>query len=153
MWTGGLSHGLSHTSSSTSRRCVCACVYVCVHVCLCLCMRVCMCACVCVSCMYYSLHRCVQSPEKIFSVHVSYLEIYNEHGYDLLDPRHEASKLDDLPSVNRAGLQVVNTVITCLCTHCLCSKVSLMESPDGTVHLKNLSLQPAVNEEEGKVSE
>ena len=27
-----------------------------------------------------------------------------------------------------------------------------MESPDGTVHLKNFSLQPAVNEEEGKVS-
>ena len=64
--------------------------------------------------MYYSLHWCVQSPEKIFSVHVSYLEIYNEHGYDLLDPRHEASKLDDLPLVHRACLQVVKTVITCL---------------------------------------
>ena len=92
--------------------CVCVRVCTCVFVFVYACMHVCMC--VCVSCMYYSLHRCVQSPEKIFSVHVSYLEIYNEHGYDLLDPRHEASKLDDLPSVNRAGLQVVNTVITCL---------------------------------------
>ena len=87
-------------------------VCVCVCTCVCLCMHACVCA--CVSCMYYSLHWCVQSPEKIFSVHVSYLEIYNEHGYDLLDPRHEASKLDDLPLVNRACLQVVKTVITCL---------------------------------------
>ena len=85
---------------------------VCVHVCVFVyeCVRVC----ACVSCMYYSLHLYVKSPEKIFSVHVSYLEIYNEHGYDLLDPRHEASKLDDLPLVNRACLQVVKTVITCL---------------------------------------
>ena len=87
-------------------------VCVCVCTCVCLCMQACVCA--CVSCMYYSLHLYVKSPEKIFSVHVSYLEIYNEHGYDLLDPRHEASKLDDLPLVNGACLQVVKTVITCL---------------------------------------
>jgi kinesin family protein 6/9 len=31
------------------------------------------------------------------TVHVSYLEIYNENGYDLLDPKHEAAKLEDLP--------------------------------------------------------
>lgn len=35
----------------------------------------------------------------IFSTHISYLEIYNEVGYDLLDPRYEASRLEDLPSV------------------------------------------------------
>ena len=82
MQTGESSHGLSHTSSSTSRRCVCVCVWVCV----CTYIQVCTC-----------VHPSLQSPEKIFSVHVSYLEIYNEHGYDLLDPRHEASKLEDLP--------------------------------------------------------
>ncbi len=38
-----------------------------------------------------------QNPSFEYSTHVSYLEIYNEFGYDLLDPRHEASKLEDLP--------------------------------------------------------
>lgn len=35
----------------------------------------------------------------VYTTHISYLEIYNEMGYDLLDPRHEASRLEDLPSV------------------------------------------------------
>ena len=35
----------------------------------------------------------------VYTTHISYLEIYNEVGYDLLDPRHEASRLEDLPSV------------------------------------------------------
>ena len=34
-----------------------------------------------------------------YSTHISYLEIYNDAGYDLLDPRHEAAKLEDLPYV------------------------------------------------------
>ena len=38
-----------------------------------------------------------QHPETVFTAHISYLEIYNENGYDLLDPKHEASKLEDLP--------------------------------------------------------
>ncbi|NWU93888.1 KIF6 protein, partial [Upupa epops] len=61
---------------------------------------------------------------KVYTTHVSYLEIYNECGYDLLDPRHEASRLEDLP------------------------KVTIMEDPDQNIHLKNLSLQQASNEEE-----
>lgn len=32
-------------------------------------------------------------------VRISYLEIYNDHGYDLLDPNHETKKLEDLPKV------------------------------------------------------
>ena len=36
-------------------------------------------------------------PEREFSCNVSYLEIYNDSGYDLLDPKHEAAKLEDLP--------------------------------------------------------
>lgn len=39
----------------------------------------------------------MQDSSKVYTTHVSYLEIYNECGYDLLDPRHEASKMEDLP--------------------------------------------------------
>ncbi len=35
----------------------------------------------------------------VYTTHISYLEIYNETGYDLLDSRHEATRLEDLPSV------------------------------------------------------
>ncbi|XP_037342746.2 kinesin-like protein KIF6 isoform X1 [Pungitius pungitius] len=60
----------------------------------------------------------------IYTTHISYLEIYNEMGYDLLDSRHEASRLEDLP------------------------KVLIMEDPDQNIHLRNLSLQQSANEEE-----
>ncbi|XP_074092953.1 kinesin-like protein KIF6 isoform X2 [Macrotis lagotis] len=60
----------------------------------------------------------------MYTTHISYLEIYNECGYDLLDPRHEASSLEDLP------------------------KVTILEDPDQNIHLKNLSLQQATTEEE-----
>lgn len=40
-----------------------------------------------------------QDSSMMYSTHISYLEIYNEVGYDLLDSRHEASRLEDLPSV------------------------------------------------------
>ncbi|KAK3563225.1 hypothetical protein QTP86_018278 [Hemibagrus guttatus] len=60
----------------------------------------------------------------VYTTHISYLEIYNEVGYDLLDPRHEPSNLEDLP------------------------KVTIMEDPEQNIHLKNLSLQPSANEEE-----
>uniref|UniRef100_A0A673HXW6 Kinesin-like protein n=1 Tax=Sinocyclocheilus rhinocerous TaxID=307959 RepID=A0A673HXW6_9TELE len=60
----------------------------------------------------------------IYTTHISYLEIYNETGYDLLNPQHEASRLEDLP------------------------KVTIMEDPDQNIHLKNLSLQQSANEEE-----
>ena len=39
----------------------------------------------------------LQSSGYEYTLHVSYLEIYMENGYDLLDPKHEASKLEDLP--------------------------------------------------------
>lgn len=63
-------------------------------------------------------------PGTVFTAHISYLEIYNESGYDLLDPKHEACRLEDLPKVN------------------------LFEDSDNNVHLKNLSLHQASNEEE-----
>lgn len=68
------------------------------------------------------------------------MEIYNENGYDLLDPKHEAAKLEDLPSVfsfSSLVLQIFD-----------CRKVLLMEDEDQNMHLKNLSIHAAQNEEE-----
>jgi hypothetical protein len=36
-------------------------------------------------------------------VFVSYLEIYNEVGYDLLDPAREVAQLEDMPQVRTRG--------------------------------------------------
>ncbi|KAJ8045198.1 Kinesin-like protein KIF6 [Holothuria leucospilota] len=72
----------------------------------------------------YIFEQQAKNPEYVSTTHISYLEIYNDYGYDLLDPKHEATKLEDLP------------------------KVSLMEDSDGNIHLKNLSIHPASNEEE-----
>ncbi|CAD5119019.1 DgyrCDS7671 [Dimorphilus gyrociliatus] len=68
---------------------------------------------------YYS-----KNPDSVYATSVSYLEIYNENGYDLLDPKHEATKLEDLP------------------------KVSLHEDSEQNIHLKNLALYPAASEED-----
>ncbi|CAH8430792.1 unnamed protein product [Heterobilharzia americana] len=61
-----------------------------------------------------------------FTLKISYMEIYNEVGYDLLDSRHNiTSKLEDLP------------------------RVTLFEHTEaGTVHLKNLSIHSASNTDE-----
>lgn len=56
--------------------------------------------------------------------YISYLELYNETGYDLLDPSHETKALEDLP------------------------KVTMLEDEHGNIHFKNLSLHAADSEEE-----
>lgn len=56
--------------------------------------------------------------------YISYLELYNEQGYDLLDPSHETKSLEDLP------------------------KVVMLEDEHGNFHLKNLSMHPAETEED-----
>eukprot|EP00835_Amoeboradix_gromovi_P002145 NODE_115_length_19014_cov_0.489664.p2 type:complete len:630 gc:universal NODE_115_length_19014_cov_0.489664:10587-8698(-) len=53
-----------------------------------------------------------------YDVGVSYLEIYNEFGYDLLDENREATKLEELP------------------------RVSIMEDDAGSFHLRNLAIMP-----------
>ena len=58
-----------------------------------------------------------------YNCFISYLEIYNEKGYDLLDSEHETSKLEDL------------------------KKVVMLEDEDGNYHLKNLSMHPVASEE------
>ncbi|KAK2825896.1 hypothetical protein Q5P01_020110 [Channa striata] len=72
----------------------------------------------------YLYERFSQDTGMVYTTHISYLEIYNEMGYDLLDTRHEASRLEDLP------------------------KVMIMEDPDQNIHLRNLSLQQSTSEEE-----
>ncbi|XP_069118141.1 kinesin-like protein KIF6 [Argopecten irradians] len=72
----------------------------------------------------YLYEQFEKDTERTYDLHISYLEIYNDSGFDLLDPKHEASKLEDLP------------------------KVGLMEDSDQNIHLKNLSVHPASSEEE-----
>ena len=55
---------------------------------------------------------------------ITYLEIYNEAGYDLLAPVTEARVVEDLP------------------------RVHIMEDEDGRLHMKNLSLHIVASEEE-----
>ena len=57
-------------------------------------------------------------------MHISYLEIYNEVGYDLLDPNREVQMLEDLP------------------------RVHIMEDDEANIHMRNLSVHRANNEEE-----
>mmetsp|Transcript_39791 Transcript_39791/g.76208 ORF Transcript_39791/g.76208 Transcript_39791/m.76208 type:complete len:908 (-) Transcript_39791:68-2791(-) len=57
--------------------------------------------------------------ESQFSLYISYLEIYNNDGYDLLSREDTAQKLEDLP------------------------KVMLREDDDGNIHLRNLSVNTA----------
>ena len=45
-----------------------------------------------------------QRSDQQFSAYVSYLEIYNEAGYDLLDPSHETKSLEELPYAASAFL-------------------------------------------------
>ena len=59
-----------------------------------------------------------------FACYISYLEIYNEQGYDLLDSSAETRALEELP------------------------RVSLMEDEDGNVHLRGLSMHLVASEEE-----
>jgi kinesin family protein 6/9 len=59
-----------------------------------------------------------------YTFHISYLEIYNEQGYDLLDPSHDTKKMEDLP------------------------RVTLLEDEGGNIHLKNLAMYMAPTEEE-----
>ena len=42
-----------------------------------------------------------KQPHLAFQTHISYLEIYNESGYDLLDPNKEIKKMEDLPKVTQ----------------------------------------------------
>jgi kinesin family protein 6/9 len=63
-------------------------------------------------------------PHLNYNVYASYLEIYNENGYDLLDQRHSQVSLEDW------------------------SKIELFEDEFGNIHLKNLSIHKVGSEDE-----
>lgn len=65
-----------------------------------------------------------QRSDRVFEAKVSYLEIYNEGGYDLLDPNHEITKMEDLP------------------------RVELMDTGGGDVVLRNLSQNAVASDED-----
>ena len=66
-----------------------------------------------------------KDPNRQFQVFISYLEIYNNAGYDLLDPlRMRQRVLRDL------------------------QRVTLREDEDGNVHLRGLTLHAASSEED-----
>uniref|UniRef100_A0A3B3ZSD2 Kinesin motor domain-containing protein n=1 Tax=Periophthalmus magnuspinnatus TaxID=409849 RepID=A0A3B3ZSD2_9GOBI len=73
----------------------------------------------------YLYERFSQESSMVYTIHISYLEIYNDTGYDLLESRQDLmSRLEDLP------------------------KVRIQEDLDQNVHLKNLSMLQSANEEE-----
>ncbi|KAJ3613347.1 hypothetical protein NHX12_019597, partial [Muraenolepis orangiensis] len=72
----------------------------------------------------YLYQRFSQDSSMVYTTHISYLEIYNEKGYDLLHRKHEASNLEDLP------------------------KVTITEDAEHNILLKNLSVQQSAGEEE-----
>ncbi|PRW60177.1 kinesinlike KIF6 [Chlorella sorokiniana] len=63
-------------------------------------------------------------PGHTYAVHISYLEIYNESGFDLLEPGREVRALEDLPRVN------------------------IQEDDSGAMHLRNLSMHRCDTEEQ-----
>jgi kinesin family protein 6/9 len=65
-----------------------------------------------------------RSSELQCTLRISYLEIYNDKGYDLLDPAHEHKSLEELP------------------------RVILLEGENGMVHFKNLGELPAASVDE-----
>eukprot|EP00892_Ulva_mutabilis_P001049 jgi/Ulvmu1/10945/UM007_0124.1 len=59
-----------------------------------------------------------------YSLHISYMEIYNSTAYDLLDPSRDIKELSDLPPV------------------------TILEDDEGRFHMRQLSLNPASSEED-----
>eukprot|EP00928_Gymnodinium_smaydae_P044989 TRINITY_DN3002_c0_g1_i2.p1 TRINITY_DN3002_c0_g1~~TRINITY_DN3002_c0_g1_i2.p1 ORF type:complete len:843 (+),score=248.49 TRINITY_DN3002_c0_g1_i2:111-2639(+) len=70
------------------------------------------------------MFRAFQRGDAKYQLYISYLEIYNDAGYDLLSTEDSARKLEDLP------------------------KVVLREGEDGNIHLRNLSVNVAQKEED-----
>ncbi len=48
----------------------------------------------------YIFKKALEDSDRKYQVAISYLEIYNEIGYDLLDDTRDAKRLEDLPHVH-----------------------------------------------------
>lgn len=68
-------------------------------------------------------YRVIKQRNVSLQVQISYMEIYNEIGFDLLDHSREMRTLDDLP------------------------RVQALEDEEGELHLRNLALHKATSEE------
>ncbi|XP_056446624.1 kinesin-like protein KIF6 [Gadus chalcogrammus] len=77
-----------------------------------------------VSTLSYLYQHIVQDSTMVYTTHISYLEIYNNVCYDLLDRQLEACRLEDLPTV------------------------TIMHDSEQNIQLRNLSIQQSANEEE-----
>ena len=53
----------------------------------------------------YLFAKVAERPEQIYEVRVSYLEIYNEVGYDLLDEKQDTQSMEDPPKASLLGGQ------------------------------------------------
>lgn len=72
----------------------------------------------------YIFSHIKKTTNSTFKVFISYLEIYREYGYDLLDENHSSKSLFDLP------------------------KVKMLENAEGKFTLRNLSVHRADSEED-----
>jgi kinesin family protein 6/9 len=64
------------------------------------------------------------SPDMIYTVRISYIEVYKNNGYDLLDPGHSPQNIENLP------------------------KIVLHSDGDGTVTTSNVTSFPVASQEE-----
>eukprot|EP00927_Polykrikos_kofoidii_P056922 TRINITY_DN51010_c0_g1_i1.p1 TRINITY_DN51010_c0_g1~~TRINITY_DN51010_c0_g1_i1.p1 ORF type:complete len:861 (+),score=182.55 TRINITY_DN51010_c0_g1_i1:264-2846(+) len=70
------------------------------------------------------LFQAFQRGDAAYKLYISYLEIYNDNGYDLIARGEDATKLDDLP------------------------KIQLRSDDEGLTHLRNLTVNVAHKEED-----
>ncbi|KAL4859263.1 Kinesin-like protein KIF6 [Chlorella vulgaris] len=87
-------------------------------------------------------------------VHVSYMEIYCESGFDLLEPNREVQALEDLPKdASRAAnwRQCMGWSPVCVGKRIyplLLTQVHVLEDDDARLHIRNLSLHRCDTEEQ-----
>ncbi|GLV35272.1 Kinesin-like protein at 64D [Carabus blaptoides fortunei] len=74
----------------------------------------------------YIFNYIQKNTNALYNIYISYLEIYNEVCYDLLNPKHRATILEELP------------------------RVTLLEDSKGRTHLKNLSVISVASEREAR---
>jgi len=72
----------------------------------------------------YLFEQFMCDDENDYKMQISYLELYNENGYDLLSPAHDFKGLEDLP------------------------KVTILEDPVSGIKIRNLQTFPVATEEE-----
>jgi len=69
-----------------------------------------------------------QRTDTQFTAYISYLELYNEQGYDLLDPSHETKSLEELPCVPGHTTAVLFPLAATNCVHGM-TRVARREQP------------------------